>query len=73
MLRVTYRFVLFCFFFLRAADWPITDFLGMYCYFAVIRLVNFVEVAPVTVVTLREEQFMLSIFVNPLNLIVLSF
>ena len=55
MLRVTYRFVLFCFvsfFFLRAADWPITDFLGMYCYFAVIGLVNFVEVAPVTVVTL---------------------
>ena len=23
-------------FFLRAGDWPITDFLGKYCYFAVI-------------------------------------
>ena len=29
-------------FFLRAADWPTTNFLGMYCYFPVIRLVNFV-------------------------------
>ena len=28
--------------FLRAADWPTTNFLGMYCYFAVIRLVHFV-------------------------------
>ena len=28
--------------FLRAADWPTTNFLGMYCYFPVIRLVNFV-------------------------------
>ena len=28
--------------FLRAADWPTTNFLGMYCYFSVIRLVNFV-------------------------------
>ena len=25
--------------FLRAADWPTTNFLGMYCYFPVIRLV----------------------------------
>ena len=39
-------------FFLQAADWPITDFLGIYCYFAVIGLVKFVKVAPVTVVTL---------------------
>ena len=28
--------------FLRVADWPTTDLLGMYCYFSVIRLVNFV-------------------------------
>ena len=28
--------------FLRVADWPKTDLLGMYCYFSVIRLVNFV-------------------------------
>ena len=28
--------------FLRAADWPTSNFLGMYCYFPVIRLVNFV-------------------------------
>ena len=34
--RVTYCF------FLRAADWPTTNFLGMYCYFPVIGLVNFV-------------------------------
>ena len=27
---------------LRAPDWPSTNFLGMYCYFPVIRLVNFV-------------------------------
>ena len=27
---------------LRAADWPTTNFLGMYCYFPVIGLVNFV-------------------------------
>ena len=27
---------------LRAADWPTANFLGMYCYFPVIRLVNFV-------------------------------
>ena len=40
------------FFFLQAADWPTTNFLGMYCYFPVIRLVNFVYVAPVTVVAL---------------------
>ena len=33
-----------------AADWPTTNLLGMYCYFPVIRLVNFV--APVTVVGL---------------------
>ena len=26
--------------FLRAADWPTTNFLGMYCYFPVIRLVT---------------------------------
>ena len=39
-----------CFFFSPAADWPTTNFLGMYCYFPVIRLVNFV--APVTVVGL---------------------
>ena len=31
------------FFFLQAADWPINSFLGMYCYFPVIRLVNFVS------------------------------
>ena len=29
------------FFFLSAADWPTTNFLKMYCYFPVIRLVNF--------------------------------
>ena len=29
-------------FFLPPADWPTTNFLGMYCYFPVIRLVNFV-------------------------------
>ena len=46
VLRVTYCF------FLQAADWPTTNFLGMYCYFPVIRLVNFVYVAPVTVVAL---------------------
>ena len=46
MLRVTSLF------FLQAGDWPITDFLGKYCYFAVIGLNNFVEVAPVRVVTL---------------------
>ena len=28
--------------FLRAADWPTVNFLGMYCYFPEIRLVNFV-------------------------------
>ena len=28
-------------FFVRAADWPTTNFLGMYCCFPVIRLVNF--------------------------------
>ena len=33
-------------FFVRAADRPTTNFLGMYCYFPVIRLVNFVRVAP---------------------------
>ena len=27
---------------LRAADWPTANFRGMYCYFPVIRLVNFV-------------------------------
>ena len=38
--------------FLRAADWPTTNFLGMYCYFSVIRLVHFVQVVPITVVVL---------------------
>ena len=38
VLRVTY--------FLRAADWQTTNLLGMYCYFSVIRLVNFVYVSP---------------------------
>ena len=33
-------------FFVRAADRPTTNSLGMYCYFPVIRLVNFVRVAP---------------------------
>ena len=33
-------------FFVRAADRPTTNFLGMYRYFPVIRLVNFVRVAP---------------------------
>ena len=33
-------------FFVRAADRLTTNFLGMYCYFPVIRLVNFVRVAP---------------------------
>ena len=28
--------------FLRVADWPTTDLFGMYCYFSVIQLVNFV-------------------------------
>ena len=37
---------------LRAADWPTANFLGMYCYFPVIRLVNFVEMASVTIVAL---------------------
>ena len=36
VLRVTYCF------FLRGADWPKHNFLGMYCYITVIRLVNFV-------------------------------
>jgi len=27
---------------LQAADWPTANFLGMYCYIPVIRLVNFV-------------------------------
>ena len=30
------------------------DLLGMYCYFPVILLVNFVKVAPVIVVTLQK-------------------
>ena len=38
-----------CFFFNKL---PTTNFLRMYCHFPVIRLVNFVKVAPVTVVTL---------------------
>ena len=29
------------FFFLRAADWPTTNFLAMYWYFPLIQLVNF--------------------------------
>ena len=37
VLRVTY-----CFFVLRGADWPTHNFLGMYCYITVIRLVNVV-------------------------------
>ena len=41
-----------CFPFLRAADWPTANVLGMYCYFTVIRLASFVQVAPVTVVAL---------------------
>ena len=40
-LRVTYCF------FLRAANWPSTNFFGMYRYFPVIRFVNFAQVAPV--------------------------
>ena len=32
----------YIFFFVRAADWPTTSFLGIYCYFPVFRLVNFV-------------------------------
>ena len=35
VLRVTYCF-------LHTADWPTTDVLGMYCYFPIIWLVNFV-------------------------------
>ena len=38
VLRVTYCF----FFFSRGADWPTHNFLGMYCYITVIRLVNYV-------------------------------
>ena len=38
--------------FLRAADWLTTNFLGMYCYIHIISLINFVQVAPVTVVPL---------------------
>ena len=30
--------IVFC----RAVDWPTANFLGMYCYFPVIRLVDFV-------------------------------
>ena len=33
------------------------DLLGMYCYFPVILLVNFVKVAPVIVVTLQKGLF----------------
>ena len=32
----------YIFFFVRAADWPTISFLGIYCYFSVFRLVNFV-------------------------------
>ena len=39
-------------FFLRAADWPTGNCLGMYIAFSGIRLVSFVLVAPVTVVVL---------------------
>ena len=35
VLRVTYCF-------LHTAEWPTTDVLGMYCYFPIIWLVNFV-------------------------------
>ena len=35
VLRVTYCF-------LHTADWPTTNALGMYCYFPIISLVNFV-------------------------------
>ena len=54
-LLLTFKFVLretYClfFFFLPATDWPTTNFFEMYCYFPVIRLVNFV--APVAVVGL---------------------
>ena len=47
VLRMTYCF-------LPVADWPITNLLGMYCYFPVIRLVRTLsmKVAPVTVVAL---------------------
>ena len=34
--------VTYCFFVLRGADWPTHNFLGMYCYITVIRLVNVV-------------------------------
>ena len=36
---------------LWAVDWLTTNFLGMYCYFSVIRLVSFIQV-PVIVVAL---------------------
>ena len=34
--------LLVMYFFLPVSDWPTTNFLGMYCYFPVIQLVNFV-------------------------------
>ena len=44
--NVCYQHKILCFeylsVFLRAADWRTTNFLGMYCYFPIIRLVNFV-------------------------------
>ena len=38
-------------------DWSTTNFLEMYCYFPVIRMVNFVQVAPVRVVTQNRRAF----------------
>ena len=46
VLRVTHCF-------LRAADWPSTNFLGMYCYFSVIRF-STLSVAPATVLALSR-------------------
>ena len=43
---------------LRAADWPTTNFQGMYCYFSVIQLVNFVQVAQVKVVALQQTDLL---------------
>ena len=41
-----FKFDAFCFFF-RPPGWSLTNFLGMYCCFPVIQLVNFVYVTPV--------------------------
>ena len=53
-------------FFLWAADSQrsTTKFLGVYCYFPVIRLVNFVLVAPVTVVALSLSVKLFSPFLG---------